>query len=280
MHAVENQAEDSEEIPPPPEGYDPEKAVTFLFETSGLATLIWDYQLNELRHLTTDYALYKDWQRELFVPEKIRCTVLSGGRKGIGQDNEIEVFMVNVEASPELIPEMDPPRFGVVQEDYVFDGEYEIDGPWKLRDQIQANQVGLKIGETIATTYDLMHSGHWDGLTPSETFFAWGNCFTPVDASNWPYSAHFLSIAIQLVMDVEYILHYSKADNKPPTLEILIWEIARGPGWQTLLEMVEQMPEDKRRWLNCPQEDIHRLLREVRRSHAGTASAQASLELF
>jgi hypothetical protein len=263
-------AEDTEGIPPPPEGYDAEKLVVFLFETSGRATLIWDYQLNELRYLTTDYAIYKDWQRELFVPDKIKCTVLSGGRKGIDQDNELEEFTVNVEASPELIPAMDPPRFGVVQEDYVFDGEHEINGPWKLRDQIRANQVGLKIGESTATTYDLMTSGRWDRLNPDEDFYAWGNCFTPVDASNWPYSPHFLTIAIQLVMDVEYILHYSTAANKPPTLEILIWEIARGPGWETLLEMVEQMPEDKRRWLNCVQEDIHRLLREVNRNHAGT----------
>jgi hypothetical protein len=81
-------------------------------------------------------------------------------------------------------------------------------------------------------------------------------------------------------MDADYILHYSSAENMPTSLDQLISDIQSGPGWEILLKMVEQMPNEKRVGIDCPPEDIQRLMRGINRGRIGGASIHSTLELF
>lgn len=270
----------STEIPPPPEEYDPEKPVVFQFKTSGHATLVWDYELRELRYFGKNFAAYKDWQRELFVPTEMECSVIRLTENEPPSGDELESFVVNVSAEAGYPPQLEPPRIGVVLEDFVSNGEHRVNRTWQMRNQIAASKNGLRVGEAVFSLSDLMSSGEWDGLAASETFVFWGMAVDPVELSNWPFPELCLNSAFLLLMDAGYILHHTRLQNRPANLPQLMSDIAAGPGWETLLEMVEQMPEDKRRWINCPKDDVTRMLREVHRTKLGNTIPDRSPTLL
>lgn len=265
---------DKVEIPPPPEGYDPEKAVIFEFNIAGGATLAWDFQISEL-HCLSEYE-QRSWTRELFELTDILCCIRPATESPDTFAKEIERFPIKVDGELECL---DDPCCGVTMEDSVSD-IYSFSGPWRMRDKFCATPALLSIGGDNIPAKVLLTNGSWDGLARSVRFYVCDFEVDPLDALNWPFSSDLLPAAYRLFMDADYILHYSSAENKPTCLDQLISDIKSGPGWEILLKMVEQMPNEKRVGIDCPPEDIQRLMRGVNRGRIGDGAAQASLQLF
>lgn len=282
----------SSEIPPPPEGYDPEKPVVFNFQIFGTAFFVWDFtSMKELCENSKDFA-NSDADRIDVRIDGFRCSVFEKAQDAQAEkpleDFDILLDQVTVERFFTAVP-----TFGIISEEEYYNAEFIHRGKWNQRSEIALSAISMNVAGGAISASDAIRNCDWlHPYVESPRFFSYGNQintrdltdfqewrrFDPAIVARWPFS-DLLASAFLLLNDMDYVLLYSAAAHKPPNREVLTSDIAAGSGWEVFLEMVEQMPEDKRRWINCPQEDIQRLLRAVRRSRAGTGAAHASLEL-